>query len=830
MRILMVLVLIFGLVYAEKSIEFKKGWQLVGVPSTSEGMSLFNTKEVEIVWSFDGETQSWKAYSPDETLEQKLIEKSIPFLSALESWQAVWVFSKAPWSLHVKDTTLPTEVKNNAITLYEGWNLIQIPQESVVSDSFFGDAVVWKYSENQEWSVNEKSLNFPSIESIAVSEGLWVKSASTREIKVDEALSKLRTFESEAAMLSYIRTMLKLETYHYGYLDGVPEMVTADLSGNESLVTTTPETAKDATSTNLQEIGVDEADILKHDNRYIYSADNRGEKIKVTSFEKIAAQDYSALVEIDMSDKNILAMYLEKNRLSVVSSRAYNYLYVATPVDDVATVRSLPYYGNASQHFTLDVFDVSNVLAISKLESYDIDGNYQESRLINGKLFLISQFYPNIDYEYPKIYVENACSQLDHNEIFGSCMSSMVCEMGDECQVVKECHYGDDYELWNEHSCYQYRYDEKGAWKYDYENPIVKSENLIPSITSGGESTPLVTPSQFYAPNKLDQRANITTISRFDTQSAVRDESISFIGNTHTYYASTTSLYLVSSEYPYYYDFTHYKTQQMIYKFSLGDTMSYKGRGFVEGNMLNQFSMSEKDAYLRVATTMGNSWSNEGTNNSVFTLKENDEKLEIEGALSGLGKEGETIKAVRFMGDRGFVVTFRQTDPLYTLDMSNPLNPTVVGELSIPGFSEYLHVIDENRLLSIGRDADESGRALGLQVSLFDISDYANPQRVQSIQVGGKSTYSEAEHNHKAFAYRASDMIFGLPYTDYSQDYRESFGVYQIDGMSIKTLHTLSTTTPYDWGNSARGLIYDFDDTRKAALFKGSNILSETLK
>jgi uncharacterized secreted protein with C-terminal beta-propeller domain len=245
--------------------------------------------------------------------------------------------------------------------------------------------------------------------------------------------------------------------------------------------------------------------------------------------------------------------------------------------------------------------------------------------------------------------------------------------------------------------------------------------------------------------------------------------------------------------------------------------------------------MSEKDDYLRVATTQGQAWWNAETVNSVYTLKESNENLEIKGTLSGLGKAGETIKAVRFMGDRGFVVTFRQTDPLYTLDMSDPLNPTVAGELSIPGFSEYLHVIDENRLLAIGRDADESGRALALQVSLFDISDFTNPKLSDKIKIGEdalhSSTHSEAEYNHKAFAYRESDLMFGFPYTNYLQSgYSENFGVYQVDGMNIKTVDTLSSTTQKDWGNSARGLIYNFDGSTKAALFKGSNILSKTIK
>ncbi len=823
MRRLLLLALICGGLYADIDIEFKEGWQLVGVPERLDDMSAFDTKNVELVWGYDGATQSWKGFAPEGEIAQKLIEKEIPQLSTLEPWQALWVYSKSAWSLHVKSETLLTEAQNNAITLYEGWNLVQIPQNSVVSDSFFGDALVWKYSADAAWQVNDDTLGFPSVESIGVSEGLWVKSESTREIAVDDALSKLHTFESEAAMLSYIRTMLELHDYYYAV--GYPEL---EYSGEVSAPTDAQDDITDATTTNLQEEGVDESDILKHDGTHIYSVDNSGEKIVVTTFEKIAAQDYTALTSIDMRDKNVVAMYLQNDRLSVVSSKTYYYAY--SGISDTAEI--MPYYGYATQHFTLDIFDVSDATNIALVKSYDIDGNYQESRLIDGKLYLISQFNPNIEYTYPKVYEDSVCTQLDQTQIYETC--SYTASYNSEGTI--ECQSGTDTQAWKDNACYQYNYDENGAWKYDYDNPIVASENLIPSISSdGGAPLSLVTPSKFYAPAKLDQRANITTISRFDTQSAVREQSMSFLGDTHTYYASTGSLYLVSSQYPYYYDFFTYQSQQMIYKFALDENLSYKGRGFVEGTMLNQFSMSEKDDYLRVATTTGNTWSGNGTDNSVFTLKENGENLEVAGSLSGLGKENESIKAVRFMGDRGFVVTFRQTDPLYTLDMSDPLHPSVAGELSILGFSEYLHIIDENRVLSIGRDADESGRALALQVSLFDISDFANPQLADRVKMGDNSihsyTYSEAEYNHKAFAYRASDLMFGIPYTDYlSGNYTEHFSVYQVDGMQINAVDTLSTSTQKDWGNSARGLIYDVGNTTQAALFKGSNILSKTIK
>ncbi len=770
MRILLLLFIFIGTLFSQTTIDFKEGWQLVGVPVALEDMSRFNNKNVEVVWGFDGETQSWRGYSPEPEIQQKMIQKDILPIDNLKPWQGIWVYSKSPWSLDVDVKDSVSEAKNSTILLYKGWNLISIAQNTVVSDSFFGDALVWKYSSDKGWMVNDENLSFPSIETIGMSEGLWVKSKIQRKIEVDEQLSSLDTFNSESSMLSYIRDMLKLNSYRYEYLDDVLLMPSSETSTQSDYSNDTT----DATTTNLQEEGVDEGDILKHNSKYIFSADNSVKKIIVSSFDNLVSKDYKPIGEIDMQGRDIVAMYLQDNRLSVISNATYYYIYADTQI--AKSSRIMPPYTNSNQQFNLDIFDVSDINSIKTLASYTIDGEYQDSRIVDGKLFLISQFYPNIEYKYLKIY------------------------------------------------------DSNGSWKYDYDNPIVASENLIPKISHLDISTALIEPENLYAPKKLDQSADITTISSFELSNQKYSESISFIGNTHTYYASKNSLYLVSSEYPYYYDFSHFKEQQMIYKFSLSDKLKYAGSGFVDGVMLNSFSMSEKDNYLRVATTVGNSWSKEGTRNSLFVLKQEGDKLVIKSTLSGLGKEQERIKAVRFMGDRAYVVTFKQTDPLYTLDLSNPLEPKKAGELSIDGFSEYLHVIDDNRVLSIGRDADENGRQTALQISLFDISDFSNPVLADKIKIGSSSTYSQAEYNHKAFIYRSSDKIFAIAYSDYSAKYIESLGVYQLNGMKIDKLKKVSVTNKNRWGDVTRGLIFNSDESIYAAVFKGSNIMSEVVK
>lgn len=832
MPIIFLLVSLVSFIYANGTLQIKKGWQLIGVPSTLNIEESFNDKNVEILWGYDALNQSWSGYSPIKS-KSVVISDKYTILRKLEPFQALWIFSKDDWELNYTPEESSQNPKNRTITLQVGWNLVAIPQQIVVSDKFFGDALVWRYSQGKEWSVNDVSLDFPPIRSIKQSEGLWVKSDELKDINIDEKSSKLSSFESRDSMLGYIRQMIGMNQYYY--IEESYDTTSSAESAESSKVT------NDATTTNLQEEGVDEGDILKHDGVYIFSVDNNYKRIIVTSFENIAKQIYTPITSLDFTAKNIISVYLQDSRLSVISSGVQIYPSKGENEEIVFT--------SYQDNVVLDIFDVSDIADIKKLSTHIIDGYYKESRLIAGELYLISQFSPSVEYEYPKIYVDTICTTFDRDKTYANCgvyntmaepISSIdYSEVSSDSLYKYSCEYGEDYLAWDKNYCYQYSYDDKGAWRYDYENPIVISETLIPNITSkvsnNTSKNELINYSAMYAPIKLNQRANITTISRFLIDSGEYKTNSSFLGNTHKYYASLTSLYLVSNEYPLYYDYIHYKEQQMIYKFSLDENLSYEGKGFVEGNMLNQFSMSEKDDYLRVATTSGWSWFNDGEiKNSVYTLKVKNKELIVDGVLTGLGHEGERIYAVRFMGDRGFVVTFRQTDPLYTLDMSDPKEPKVVGELSIPGYSTYLHPIDENRVLSIGRDADENSASPGLQFQLFDISDFSNPILADKIQIGDRDTYtfSEAEYNHKAFSYRASDLMFGIPYRTYfgkDNTKNEHFGVYQVDGLKIESIDTL-TSSNSRWGDVGRGLIFDLNNTSYGTLFKGSNIICEEIK
>lgn len=221
-----------------------------------------------------------------------------------------------------------------------------------------------------------------------------------------------------------------------------------------------------------------------------------------------------------------------------------------------------------------------------------------------------------------------------------------------------------------------------------------------------------------------------------------------------------------------------------ILKFDIsGEKIQYKTKGKVNGTALNQFSIDEYNNYLRIATTTGNF---QNAKNNLYVL---DSDMVIVGMVEGLAK-GETIKSVRFMGDTGYVVTFEQTDPLFVIDLKNPESPEILGELKIPGFSNYLHPVTENYLLGIGVNGDDEGAGNGMKVALFDVSDKKNPKEVANFEVLPQENGDNlcgyldcsAFYDHKAVCWDSENLIMYIPYkmtTEYmhteDNSYRSEF-------------------------------------------------------
>ncbi len=236
-------------------------------------------------------------------------------------------------------------------------------------------------------------------------------------------------------------------------------------------------------------------------------------------------------------------------------------------------------------------------------------------------------------------------------------------------------------------------------------------------------------------------------------------DSVGVITDGQTVYASTDRLTVATPRYPEW-DFETGLVKDgeiartALHNFDITDPVraTYMASGRVDGTLLNQYSLSEYDGFLRVATTrqVGTDWND--TVSAVVILAERDGALVETGRVDGLGK-GEQIFAVRYQGDLAYVVTFRQTDPLYVIDLSDPGAPKARGELKIPGFSSYLHPLGEGLLLGVGQDATDQGRTTGAQMSLFDVTDPDNPVRIDTLPLGSKNSSSIVQWDARAFNY-----------------------------------------------------------------------------
>lgn len=263
-----------------------------------------------------------------------------------------------------------------------------------------------------------------------------------------------------------------------------------------------------------------------------------------------------------------------------------------------------------------------------------------------------------------------------------------------------------------------------------------------------------------YRPSAHSELA-FTTVTTLDPATG-SEQVTAILSRASEVYASNVNLYIANQ-----YWGGHesgFAPHTFVHKFSLNENDSrYVGSGGVEGAILNQFSLDEKDDHLRVAVTALNGEGRARTSiNRVVTLAQEGASLVIKGQTPDLAP-GERIYSVRFDGDKGYVVTFRQIDPLYVLDLSDAAAPRVTGELKIPGFSSYLHKLSETRLLGVGQ---QDGF---MKLSLFDIADPSAPAELDALLVDG---WSNVANDHRGFSYAPWLSTFVLTFSPaMSMDY-----------------------------------------------------------
>ena len=333
-------------------------------------------------------------------------------------------------------------------------------------------------------------------------------------------------------------------------------------------------------------------------------------------------------------------------------------------------------------------------------------------------------------------------------------------------------------------------------WLPDYR--VVSSEG---TVTEEGQ---ILACDRVYVPSQFSGFGSLAVLTFDLDEPLTLGDGASTFAAGETIYASQENLYVATNKWlpRLFFDDddrlrdidNRYRTS--IHKFSLtpGGPAVYEASGSVKGHLLNQFSLHEHDGHLFVAVTNGSPWSaNRQSESLIFALAQKDDVLAVVGSVGDMGR-GERIYSVRYIADRAYVVTFRQVDPLYVVDLADPSAPAVLGELKIPGYSAYLHPVGDGLLVGIGRDADDTGRIRGFKASLFDVSDPAAPAEIDTWTLADAE--SSVEWDHRAFLWWAPENLMIVPVWSWRNEVPGGAAVFEVTregGLDYQGLITHST-------------------------------------
>jgi uncharacterized secreted protein with C-terminal beta-propeller domain len=466
----------------------------------------------------------------------------------------------------------------------------------------------------------------------------------------------------------------------------------------------------DFSETNVQEAGVDESDFVKTDGQHLYILSE--DKIRIVTADPAQPQQVGTIPVNGFGD----ALYLHGDLLIALTNRN-NFIFF----DDLPGPLPPELIRNAqgadaiiedfAPQTQITLVDVSDPANASVIKTIDMEGSLNTSRLIDGHLHVILNLYPNLP------------SPLTASEIDDVDLATILPE-----------------------------YAEKSGDGTVIRDNMVQVTDTFHPIDFDGLGMTVISTIDLGA---LDEAPKTTAV----------------MADVATVYASTQSLFLTDANYNF---FGNMRETTDLYKFSLtGEEPALVAAGTVKGRLLSQYSLSEYQDHLRVATTSRDNGSGGPAvdfapptpQNNVYVLDTVGDELTVVGSIENIAP-GEQIFAARFVGPRGFLVTFVQVDPLFTLDLAEPTNPQIVGELKVDGVSDYIHLLDEDHLVTVGRAATPQGDfALfrGVQLSVFDVTDFANPAQQHSVEIGNRGTSTEVQYNPKAFTLFGDPSLLALP-------------------------------------------------------------------
>ncbi len=451
--------------------------------------------------------------------------------------------------------------------------------------------------------------------------------------------------------------------------------------------------------TNTQVKGVDEADIIKNDGRYLYiiSDDSLLTIVDTQTMDAV----FSKKVESNEKDKVLTAneIYLKDNTLVVAATE-----YEENKEEKKENYREFsdvvyPYYISNCKTVNI-IFDVKDKGNPKELRRFTQDGLINSSRMIGSVLYTVTNYSVNID---------------------------------DKSKIKDKCY------------------------------PTVNGKKSDAN--------------EIYVIDKSKKETSYIILSAFNTANTDSEvNSVSVLGCGDKLYCSNNNMYVIENSF----NLQTGKDVVNIYSFALdGDKVYYKACGVVPGDVEGQYFIDEYNSYLRIATNDYN-YHEDKDISSLYAL---DMDLNVVGKLENFSDD-EQIKSIRFMGDTAYVVTFKNTDPLFAIDMSDLSKMKILGTVKLPGFSEYLHSVGDGLLVGIGYDGDEEDADFStVKITLFDVSDKMNPKVLDTHVI--KNAVSDVNYEPKAFLFYAEENIIGIPIS-YYDNYGAAGENYQFKLLKIE--------------------------------------------
>ena len=523
-----------------------------------------------------------------------------------------------------------------------------------------------------------------------------------KHLKTFSSLDELKTFLKSASQRGYVGGLGNLLIKTMSTAAPLAEM-SVDSSGSPG--------GQSYSTTNIQVAGVDEADIVKSDGKYIYVVS--GSNVSIIDAYPV---DQAKIFSIINIDGGVNEIFINKDKL-ILFGWENQAIKEPQPSAGMASkmIADSYYYPRYQQTSFVKIYDLSDRSNPVLERNILSDGSYFNSRMIG-------------DYVYVLV--------------------------------------------------------NKNAYLYDGEN-----SDILPLIKDGEKEikADVRDIAYFDIPSYSYQFTTILAINIQDKTNDIENKMF-LTGGSDNLYVSQGNIYITQTSYDY------VQTEQdpivkiidgvtttfvpapiintmektVIHRISIdkGD-IKYQYQGDVPGHILNQFSMDESKSFFRIATTIGElSQTQKKSLNNLYVLND---KLEVVGKIEDLA-QGESIYSVRFMGDKGYVVTFKKVDPLFVFDLSDSTNPKVLGQLKIPGYSDYLHPYDETHIIGVGKEAveaDEAGRDFawyqGVKLALFDVSDPTKPKEIAKVNIGSRGTESPVLDDHRAFLFDKEKNLLVIP-------------------------------------------------------------------